>query len=108
MSSRTLTNTAWGEMAHDIADDGSATVTSICKACAGTNVQAIGAADNVFQKVRPKHKAGCRFHPDAQVPQASQVAATVPVVVGGRLPPALIWALIVALIVLAFLGGYAL
>lgn len=108
MSSRTLTNTAWGEMARDVDDDGAVTITSLCKVCAGTNVQRSHHHENAFQVVRPKHKAGCRFHPDALTPIAPSMLASVPRIVGAGVSPAVVWALLVVLVILAFLGGWAL
>ena len=107
MSSRTLTNTAWGEMARDVADNGSVTLTSTCKLCHGMHVQALHPDDNPCAKVRPRHEKGCRFHPDYA--KAPTIIASLPVALHAhRLPPNLILALIIALIVLAFLGGWAL
>ena len=109
MSRHTLTNTAWGEMTVTYGEH-VLSISSRCKACHVATVQAdLPLATNPFLVVAPKHRRTCRFHPTRQTAPpptvATQLAATVQL---HGLSPTVVFALVVLLVVLAFVGGWAL
>lgn len=72
MSRHTTTSTSWGEMrVTPHADSQTLHIHSRCKICFKDTEQTIPDTLNPFEKVLPRHRIGCRFHPDTPpgVPQ---------------------------------------
>lgn len=61
MSSRTLTNTVWGELCVDYQEDGVQLVRATCKVCQGMRTAVLARGENPFRAVMPTHTDECRI-----------------------------------------------